>query len=217
MGQDRGPIDLEKRPDDTAAADRNARETARPRALENPHEDGLDLVVRGVAQRDAAGPRLAGDARERGVADPSGRLLGGQPDAKGHAHPADACGAPQSRRQRLDEVGIPVGFRPEPVVHVADGDLKAVPRTQEDERVEQGDRVGATRDAYEDVVSRIEESPPDDGVAHRGGEERRLAARLLRIIGHRRRSSPAAVTRPAGRPRRSHPRTAPASRSGRSA
>ena len=111
VGPDRGPIDLEERSDDAAASDRDAREAARPRALEDPHEDGLDLIVRGMAQRDAAGPRLAGDAREGGMADIAGRLLGGQARAVGYGHPDDARGAPESRRQRLDERRHP-GPRP---------------------------------------------------------------------------------------------------------
>jgi hypothetical protein len=57
------------------------------------------------------------------------------------------------------------------MVNVAHGEPERVLGAEEDERVEEGDRVGATRDAYEDVVSGLEEPAAGHGLPHGGGQE----------------------------------------------
>ena len=54
---------------------------------------------------------------------------------------------------------------------VADCEPERVLGAEEDERVQEGDRVGAARDAYEDVVSRIEEPPAGRRLSHGGDQE----------------------------------------------
>jgi hypothetical protein len=168
---DRRAVDVEKRPNDPAPAHRDAREATGPGALEDPHEDGLDLVIGGVAERDAGRPGHPRDARQRRVTSEAGGLLGGPATASRHLDPDDTRGAVQPGRQRLDEDGIAVRFRAEPVMDVADREPERVLGAEEDERVQEGDRVGAARDAYEDVVSRIEEPPAGRRLSHGGDQE----------------------------------------------
>jgi hypothetical protein len=79
-------------------------------------------------------------------------------------------GAFQAGAERLDEGRVPIRLRSETVVNVADREPERVLGAKEDERVEEGDRVGAARDAYEDVVPPGQEPSTDDGLPDRGGQ-----------------------------------------------
>ena len=171
--QDRGPVDFEERPDDPASPGRDAGKAAGPRPLEDSHQHRLGLVVGGVAQRDAPGANPPRDTRKRRVANEPRGLLGGPAPAPWHLNADDLRRAAQAGGERLDERRIPVRLGPEAVVNVTDGELEPELGAEERERVEEGDRVGAARDAYEDVVSGAEEAPADCGLPDRVEHERR--------------------------------------------
>jgi hypothetical protein len=57
------------------------------------------------------------------------------------------------------------------MVDVADREPQRALGAEKDQRVEESDRVGAARDAYEDVVSCLEE-PPGAHPFPNGGEQR---------------------------------------------
>jgi hypothetical protein len=162
VGQHGGAIDVEERPDDPAPPPRDAGQAAGPCPLEDPHENGLDLIVGGVAERDA--PR-AGDPRdtpEGRVPGDSGSLFRRPSVAARHLDPDDVSGAAQPSGQRLDEARVAIRLRAKAVVDVADRELEREPGPEQDQRVKEGDRVGAARNAYEDVVAGLEETVPDD-------------------------------------------------------
>ena len=126
-----------------------------------------------MAERDAARPGRPRDARQRRVASQARGLLGRPSAAARHLDPDDAHGTPEPGGQRLDEGGIAVCFRTEPVVDVANREPERVLGAKEYERVQEGDRVGAARDAYEEVVSRVEESLPAGHRLPHGGDQGR--------------------------------------------
>src|SRR5262249_18363856 len=117
---------------------------------------------------------------------------------------------------RLDERGVAVRLCSEAVVNVAYHETEGTLGSEENEGVQEGNRVRAARNAYEEIVSRIEE-PADHGLPQRGGQARRRRSRSCPGTGHRRDSTPAVVTPPGGQPRRTRPRTSRASRWERSA
>ena len=171
VGEHRGATDVEQGPDDPASPHRDPCEPTGPGPLKDPHENGLGLIVGGVAEGDALGPKRSGDLAQRRVASEAGGLLGRPASRAGDLDPDDAGGTVQAGRQGLDERGVPVCLGSKTVVYVTDGEPEREFGAEKDERVQEGDRVGAARNPYEDVVSRVDEPVTDQGRPHGRGQE----------------------------------------------
>src|SRR6266850_7015003 len=84
---------------------------SRARALQQAHQDGLRLVVGGVAGGDARGPDLAADTLERGVAGPPALRLESVPGRPPtHHDPLDVTRHPETRAESAHAVGFRVGL-----------------------------------------------------------------------------------------------------------
>jgi hypothetical protein len=119
-----GSADLEQRTDQAAATNRDPAQAARTRALQEPHDDGLGLIVGRVAERDAGSPARPGDALESGVPRHPGRRLRRASGPLADAHALDDRRAAEPGGERLDERRVGIGVGPEPVVDVADHQRK---------------------------------------------------------------------------------------------
>ena len=217
VGEHRGATDVEEGTDDPASPDRDSGQPAGPRPLNDPHENGLGLVLGGVAERDALGPGRPGDLLQGRMASEARRFLRGPAPEARDLDSDDVDRAVQTGRQGLDEGGIPVSLRSETMVNVTNAESERELGTEEDEGVQEGDGVRPPRDAYEDMLSRVDKPLAGYCRPHRGGQERGLRLMATSLMAHRRHSNPAGVTHPGARPRRTRPRTARASRWGRSA
>jgi len=87
-------------------------------------------------------------------------------------------GAVHTSGQGLDEASVSIRFGPEAMMHVAHGEPEHELGAKQDEGVQEGDRVGAARDAYEDVLSRIDEPRAGHCLPHGGGQDCRSLAEL---------------------------------------
>ena len=189
-----------------------------PGALQDPHQDRLGLVVGGVAERDAPRPGRPGATRaQRGVPDDPRRFLGECPRRAARRPATTRAGQPSRAASASTKAASRSALGPKAVVDVADGEPKRVlgcggARARGGGRPSRGRprRLRGRGLLIEEAVARR----PRRRTAAERPRRRRRPPGTWPVIGHRRRSTPAAATRLAGPPRRTHPRTARASRSG---
>ena len=203
---------------------RDAAQPARARALEQPHQDRLGLVVRGMPGRDARRARGVGRARERGVARPPALRLEPVPGRSlPDRDPLDPAGHSEPLAEPLDRRRLRVRLRAQAVVHVGHRQ-REIERGREARRARRGARPSPARPRR----------PPRHLRRHgafRGGEWCPGRARQASDDGHTETAGPPTPRRPrsapssrwapspsgcrwrSGRPRRPHPDGARRSRS----
>ena len=156
-----------------AARRRDAGEPARPRALEQPHQDRLRLIV-GACGRWRCGADTSGQrARlERGIARVARLRLQSVPRrlaTNGHALEVER--QPEPLAETADEVGVGIGLGAQTVMHVSAREGEAERGRQLPEHVEERDGVGAAGDGSEDGFA-----ADDQPVAVDRGEDLRREA-----------------------------------------
>ena len=169
MDLDVGPPRLEQRPDQEAADGRDSREPTGPRALEEPHEHRLRLIVVGVRGGDALGADALCNGPEGAVAGAPG--LGLEPFPGRFPTDRDAlhvAGHTKLAGQSLDGELLGIRLGAESVVDVDEVHLQVELGTEAHEHVGQRDGVGASRDGSQDSFA----APEHSGAAKGGPNER---------------------------------------------
>ena len=171
MGEDLGTAHVEEWTDEGAANGRDAGQAARPRALEQAHQDRLRLIVGRVARRDAVGAERAGARLEGGVASAPGLCLEALPGRlTAHRHPLEVERHAEALGETPDEIAIRVGFRPQSVMDVGAGDGEAQRLAKLAEDVEQRHGIGAAGDGDVHGLAALEQDVAANGVVDAGGE-----------------------------------------------
>ena len=170
VAENRGPLDTEEGTHEPAAARGDAGKPPGSGALEEPHQDGLGLVVGGVPHGDPVGADTPGHPEEGRVAGGARRRLRGHARPTGDDDALDGDGPAEVRGEAGDEAGIVVGFWTEPVVDVADGEAPALLGGELGQRMEERDGVGAAGDGDQQPGPGRNGSLPGDGRPY-GGEE----------------------------------------------
>jgi len=146
LGLERRSSKLDERPDDRSPHRRDPGQAAHTRALYEPHQDGLGLIVGGVAERDALGADPRGAGLERGVARRARRGL--ERAAPVHRDRRDIDRNAEARPERADEVGVGGRLGAQLVVDVKDVEPKPPIRGQPRQEVEQRYGIGAARHGH---------------------------------------------------------------------
>src|SRR5713226_8645096 len=166
MGFDVGPARLEQRPDQEAADRRDPGKPARARALEEPHEHRLRLVVGGMRGGDALGAHALGHGSKSAVSSAPGLGLETFPGRlPTHRNPLDVAGHMKIGGQTLHGGLLGIGLGAEPVVHVDEMDGHVELAGEAREHVGQRDGIGAARDGGQDSFAAPEHSGAANGGA----------------------------------------------------
>ncbi len=141
-----------QRAQEPAARRAHGAEAAPSRAAQQAQQQGLHLVVLGVAGDDAARADLTRQPGERLVARPPGPRL--EVGAGRHRHRAPDEGDAQAGRQCRHPLGFGRPLRPtETVIDVGGRQAEAAPGRQLGERRQQRRRVGSSRDRDQEVLA----------------------------------------------------------------
>jgi hypothetical protein len=141
VDEHRGATDIQEGTDDPTSPRGDSGQPAGPGPLKDPHENGLGLILGGVAERDAPGPNRPRDLFQCRMASEARRFLGGPAPRARNLDSDDVGRAVQTGRQGLDEGGVPVSLGSETMVYVTDAELERELGTEEDERVQEGDGI----------------------------------------------------------------------------
>ena len=137
---DFGPLDLEQRPGQIRVAMAHACQPSRTAAPQQVQQQRLDLVVPGMAKRDAAAAGVSGGSPEKLIASLASRRLGARQARSGAA--ADVR-IPPAPGELLNEARIGGAFRPPAVVEVRNGEAQGQVRHQFAQEGKQRNRVRA--------------------------------------------------------------------------
>ena len=155
---------LDQRADDPVADRRDSRESPHAGALENAHQHGLGLVVRGMAERDARRSDAVGARGERRVA--RGACRGLERPAAFDGHRDDVDGNAEPLAEPAHDLGVARGIGTQPVVHMERVEPEAPRRGERSERVQERDRVGAARHGDQDTFAAREHRVAANGALH---------------------------------------------------